>query len=86
MALGERKDKFILKKELKTVIEKNVKATLEATTTLAGANSFTNDIHREIMTATFSAMKNCCQTLEVEHDSEKLFEKNFIKKTFGMEN
>jgi len=47
MALGENKDKFISKKELKTVIEKNVKATLEATTILAGANSFTNDIRRE---------------------------------------
>jgi len=81
MALGEIKDKFISKKELKTVIEKNVKATLEATTILAGANSFTNDIHREFITATFSAsMKNCCQNLEVEHDSDKLFGENFTKK------
>ena len=64
MALGERKDKFISKKELKTIIEKNVKATLEAATILAGANSFTNDIRREFMSAAFSAsMKNCCQNL-----------------------
>jgi len=58
VALGKGKDKF-----MKAVIEKNAKATLEATAILARANSFTNDIHREFMTATFFAtMKNCCQT------------------------
>ena len=81
MKLGESKEKFISKKEMKTVIEKNVKATLEAMTILAGANSFTNEVRRDFMTATFStSMRNCCQFLEVEHDSENLFGKNFTKK------
>ena len=60
MRLGERKEKFIWKKELKTVLEKNVKATLEAMTIFAGANSFTNEVRRDFMRATFSTSMRSC--------------------------
>ena len=82
--IEQNQEKYLSRKCIKEHLETNIKSSLDAITLLASASAYTDEVRRDSLAVKLPYnIKNCINTSEPNHSSEKLFGAFSILKMCG---